>query len=89
MVGALETPTEGVNSEEVLRMYRNTFYRSLINQDYDELTDLYADEYMLVRLYGSVLSKEAGFHVSEPWEHFVASRVTQGEFWTTSTESTE
>ena len=43
-------------------MHRNTFYRSLINQDYDELTDLYADEYMLVRLYGSALSKEAVPH---------------------------
>jgi hypothetical protein len=58
----LETPTERVNSEEVLRVHRNIFYRSLINQDYDELTDLYADEYMLVRFDGSVLSKEAVLH---------------------------
>jgi ketosteroid isomerase-like protein len=48
-----------MTAEEVLRVHRNIFYRSLINQDYDALADLYANEYMLVRPDGSVLNKEA------------------------------
>ena len=37
-------------------------YRSLINQDFEALADLYANEYMLVRPDGSVLNKEAVLH---------------------------
>ena len=49
-----------MTAEEVLRVHRNIFYRSLINQDYDALADLYANEYVLVRTDGSVLNKESG-----------------------------
>jgi hypothetical protein len=38
------------------------FYRSLIDQDYDALSHLYANEYMLVRSDGSVLNKAAVLH---------------------------
>jgi hypothetical protein len=48
-----------MTAEEVLRVHRNVFYRSLIKRDYDALADLYANEYMLVRPDGSVLNKEA------------------------------
>jgi hypothetical protein len=51
-----------MTAEEVLRVHRNIFYRSLINHDYDALADLYANEYMLVRQDGSVLNKEAVLH---------------------------
>jgi len=48
-----------MTAEEVLRVHRNVFYRSLINQDFEPLANLYANEYMLVRPDGSVLNKEA------------------------------
>src|SRR3984957_8960997 len=48
--------------QEVLRVHRDMFYRSLIDQDYDALVDLYANDYMLVRSDGSVLKKEAVLH---------------------------
>jgi Domain of unknown function (DUF4440) len=48
--------------QEVLRVHRDMFYRSLIDQDYDALADLYANDYMLVRSDGSVLKKEAVLH---------------------------
>jgi ketosteroid isomerase-like protein len=51
-----------MTAEEVLRVHRDTFYRSLIDQDYDALADLYANDYMLVRSDGSVLNKEAVLH---------------------------
>ncbi len=51
-----------MTAEEVLRVHRNVFYRSLIKHDYDGLADLYASEYMLVRQDGSVLDKEAVLH---------------------------
>lgn len=51
-----------MTAEEVLRVHRDTFYRSLIDQDYDVLADLYANDYMLVRSDGSVLNKEAVLH---------------------------
>jgi len=51
-----------MTTEEVLRVHRDTFYRSLIDQDYDALADLYANDYMLVRSDGSVLNKEAVLH---------------------------
>lgn len=46
----------------MLRVHRNIFYRSLINQDFEALANLYANEYMLVRSDGSVLNKEAVLH---------------------------
>jgi hypothetical protein len=39
----------------VLPVRRNIFYGSLINQDYEALANLYANECMLVRPDGSVL----------------------------------
>ena len=45
-----------MTAEEVLGVHRNIFYRSLIHQDYEALADLYANEYMLVRADGSVLT---------------------------------
>ena len=51
-----------MTAEEVLRAHRDIFYRSLIHQDYEALADLYANEYMLVRPDGSVLTKEAVLH---------------------------
>lgn len=51
-----------MTAEEVLRVHRNISYRSLINQDFEALADLYANEYMLVRPDGSVLNKEAVLH---------------------------
>ena len=52
-----------MTAEEVLRVHRNVFYRSLIKHDYDALADLYANEYMLVKAgTGSVLNKEAVLH---------------------------
>jgi ketosteroid isomerase-like protein len=51
-----------MTAEEVVRVHRNIFYRSLINQDYEALADLYANEYMLVRPDGSVLNKGAVLH---------------------------
>jgi ketosteroid isomerase-like protein len=51
-----------MTAEQVLCAHRDRFYGSLINQDYDALADLYANEYMLVRPDGSVLNKEAVLH---------------------------
>jgi hypothetical protein len=48
-----------MTAEEVLRIHRETFYRSLIDQDFDALAALYANDYMLVRSDGSVLNKES------------------------------
>jgi len=47
-----------MTAEEVLRVHRDVFYRSLLDQDYDALADLYAIDYMLVRSDGSALNKE-------------------------------
>ena len=51
-----------MTAEEVLRVHRDIFYRSLIKHDYDAFADLYAKEYMLVSPDGSVLNKEAVVH---------------------------
>ena len=48
-----------MTAEEVLRVHRDIFYRSLIDQDFDALAVLYANDYMLVRSDGSVLNKES------------------------------
>jgi hypothetical protein len=44
--------------ELVLRTHRDVFYRALLDRDWDALAILYADEYMLVRSDGSVLTKD-------------------------------
>jgi hypothetical protein len=51
-----------MTAEEVLRVHRDEFYRSLLDQDYDALADLYASDYMLVRSDGSALNKETVLH---------------------------
>jgi hypothetical protein len=51
-----------MTADKVLRVHRDIFYRSLIDQDYDALSDLYGNEYMLVRPDGSVLNREAVLH---------------------------
>ena len=48
-----------MTAEEVLRVHRDIFYRSLIDRDFDALAVLYANDYMLVRSDGSVLNKES------------------------------
>ncbi|WP_158787149.1 nuclear transport factor 2 family protein [Granulicella sp. L46] len=44
--------------ELVLKTHRDVFYRALLEGDWDALAALYADEYMLVRSDGSVLTKD-------------------------------
>jgi hypothetical protein len=44
--------------ELVLRTHRDVFYRALLEQNWDGLAHLYANEYMLVRSDGSVLTKD-------------------------------
>jgi len=44
--------------ELVLRTHRDVFYRALLEQDWDGLAHLYANDYMLVRSDGSVLTKD-------------------------------
>jgi hypothetical protein len=44
--------------ELVLTTHRDVFYRALLERKWDTLATLYADEYMLVRSDGSVLSKD-------------------------------
>ena len=44
--------------ELVLATHREVFYRALLESNWDALARLYADDYMLVRSDGSVLTKE-------------------------------
>jgi ketosteroid isomerase-like protein len=48
----------GMTPDDVIRTHTQEFNRSLIAQDIDALSRLYADDYMLVRPDGSVLSKQ-------------------------------
>jgi ketosteroid isomerase-like protein len=43
---------------EVLRTHVDLFNGALKNRDWDELAEIYSDDYMLVRPDGSMLSKE-------------------------------
>ena len=43
--------------ELVLMTHRDVFYRAIMEQDWDALAHLYADDYMLVQSDGSVLTK--------------------------------
>jgi hypothetical protein len=47
-----------VTESEVLRIHTDLFYRALKNQAYGVLEKLYSDDYMLVRLDGSVPDKQ-------------------------------
>jgi len=46
-----------LTKEEVSRVHREEFYEALKKQDLVKLSKIYADDYMLVRPDGSVLSK--------------------------------
>jgi ketosteroid isomerase-like protein len=43
--------------ESVITTHRDVFYRSILEQDWDTLAHLYADDYVLVCSDGSVLTK--------------------------------
>lgn len=43
--------------ELVLQTHRDVFYQALLERDWDALSELYADDYMLVRSDGTLLSK--------------------------------
>jgi ketosteroid isomerase-like protein len=47
-----------MTTEQVLKTQREVFYRALLEQDWDVLADLYAEDYMLVRSDGSLLTKK-------------------------------
>jgi hypothetical protein len=47
-----------MTSDTILRTHRDVFYRALLHREWNVLADLYADDYSLVRLNGTVLSKE-------------------------------
>jgi ketosteroid isomerase-like protein len=47
-----------VTTEDVIRTHTQEFNRALETQDFDSLSRLYADDYMLVRPDGSALSKQ-------------------------------
>jgi ketosteroid isomerase-like protein len=46
-----------LTKEEVSRVHREKFYAALKSSDFEKLAEVYADDYMLVRPDGSVLSK--------------------------------
>jgi ketosteroid isomerase-like protein len=47
-----------MTAELVLKTHREVFYRALLEQNWGALAHLYADEYMLVRSDGSILTKD-------------------------------
>ncbi len=51
-----------MTADEVLRVHRDIFHRSLLDLAYGALSDLYTNEYMPVRSDGSVLNKAAVLH---------------------------
>ena len=67
-----------MTADEVLRIHTEVFYGALKSQNYATLEDLYSDDYMLVRLDGSVLNKQEvvqdlrtnglTFHAIELWQ---------------------
>jgi ketosteroid isomerase-like protein len=46
-----------LTTEEVSRVHREDFYRALRSNDLEKLSQIYSDDYMLVRPDGSVFSK--------------------------------
>jgi ketosteroid isomerase-like protein len=50
-------PGDSMTEQEVLAPHHKVFYEALMKQDYVALSNLYADNYMLVRSNGSVLNK--------------------------------
>ena len=51
-----------MTAEDVVRTHTQVFNRALLARDLDALSKLYADDYMLVRPDGSVLSKQDVLH---------------------------
>ena len=47
-----------MTAEQVVRAHTDVFNRALLSHDLETLSQLYADDYMLVRPDGSVLSKQ-------------------------------
>ena len=47
-----------MTEDEILRIHTDVFYGALKSQNYAALEELYSDDYMLVRLDGSVLNKQ-------------------------------
>ena len=47
-----------MTKEEVLATHQDLFYAALLNSDWDALSDLYAEDYTLVRSDGTELRKE-------------------------------
>ena len=48
--------------DEIARVHHNDFNRALVRNDLAKLSQIYANDYMLVRPDGSVLNKEAVLH---------------------------
>ncbi|MDQ2832407.1 MAG: nuclear transport factor 2 family protein [Acidobacteriota bacterium] len=48
-----------MTEESILKIHRQVFLKSLLEQDWPSLADLYADDYTLVRSDGTTLGKEA------------------------------
>jgi ketosteroid isomerase-like protein len=46
-----------VTAEEVIRVHREDFYGALKANDFEKLSEIYSDDYMLVRPDGSAFSK--------------------------------
>jgi hypothetical protein len=47
-----------MTKEDVLSTHRNVFYAALLNNDLEALSNVYSDDYMLVRPDGSDFSKD-------------------------------
>ena len=62
-----------MTAEEILSIHTDTFNRALKEQDYIALEGLYADDYMLVRPDGSVLSPNLQDGCPSPENHPTAS----------------
>jgi ketosteroid isomerase-like protein len=52
----VNTPT-GITKEEVRRTHREDFYGALRHNDFEKLSQIYADDYMLVRPDGTAFTK--------------------------------
>ena len=47
-----------MNQTTLLKTHRDIFYRALLHRDWGSLAELYADDYILVRSNGTVLTKK-------------------------------
>jgi ketosteroid isomerase-like protein len=51
-----------MTAQDVLNVHHDVFYGALLSGDLDTLTNLYSDDYTLVRSDGSILNKEQVLH---------------------------